>query len=266
MQLLIHHLIIVHDLPVHDGHRRSDHSVLRKSDLSKRPRITGHAAEYPYTQIPTLTKKLGYKGVTAQYMTIPVSSATRSARRPVQLTASSQIYMVAVVGILTIPISSDRTKERAWHITISMLAGAGCFAVIIATQNPKVQYAFLCFGVAAIFANPPLVLVWTSNIIAYPAEKRAITQAWVNALGNSASIYGSFLWPAKTGPKYTMGFAVTLAMLAACAAGAQAMNYLNKKYPYSYEMPARRQDVEMPEEMGTGAETPLEKSDIIHLK
>ncbi|GHJ88969.1 hypothetical protein NliqN6_5371 [Naganishia liquefaciens] len=195
--------------------------------------------------IPTLTKKMGYQGVMAQYMTIP-------------------IYMVAVVGIIIIPMSSDRTKERAWHITISMLGGAACFAVLIATQHPKVQYAFLCFGVAAIYANPPLVLVWTSNIIAYPAEKRAITQAFVNALGNSASIYGSFLWPAKTGPKYTMGFAVTLAMLAACAAGAQAMNYLNKKYPYSYEMPARRQDVEMPEEMGTGAETPLEKSDMSH--
>jgi predicted MFS family arabinose efflux permease len=172
--------------------------------------------------------------------------------------------MVAVVGILVIPISSDRLKERPWHITISMAAGAGCFAVLVATQNAKVQYVFLCFGVAFIYANAPLVLVWTSNIISYPAEKRAITQAFVNAMGNSASIYGSFLWPAKTGPKYTMGFAVTLAMLAACAAGAQVMSFLNKKYPYSYEMPARRQDIEMPEEMGTGANTPLEKSEIIH--
>lgn len=80
----------------------------------------------------------------------------------------------------------------------------------------------------------------------------------------SASIYGSFLWPKNTGPKYTMGFAVTLGMLAACSIGAQVMRFLNNKYPYHYETPARRQDVEMPEELGTGANTPMEKSEIIH--
>jgi predicted MFS family arabinose efflux permease len=175
-----------------------------------------------------------------------------------------QIYMVAVVGIVVIPMSSDRFKERPIHISISMGLGAACFAVLIATQNAKIQYVFLCFGVAFIYANAPLVLVWTSNIISYPAEKRAITQAFVNAMGNSASIYGSFLWPAKTGPKYTMGFAVTLGMLAACSIGAQCMRFLNNKYPYHFEMPARREDIEMPEELGTGAESPIEKPDIIH--
>lgn len=172
--------------------------------------------------------------------------------------------MVAVVGIVIIPMSSDRFKERPFHIATSMAMGAACFAVLIATQNHKVQYVFLCFGVAFIYANAPLVLVWTSNIISYPAEKRAITQAFVNAMGNSASIYGSFLWPARTGPKYTMGFSVTLAMLAACSLGAIGMRYLNNKYPYHYEIPARRQDVEMPDEMGTGADTPIEKSEIMH--
>ncbi|KAJ9094626.1 hypothetical protein QFC19_007839 [Naganishia cerealis] len=215
--------------------------------------------------IPTLTKNMGYKGTTAQYMTIPVSvrPLARGAA-PFAEGCHLQIYMVAVVGILVIPMSSDRFKERPFHISISMGLGAGCFAVLIATQKHIIQYVFLCFGVALIYANAPLVLVWTSNIISYPAEKRAITQAFVNALGNSASIYGAFLWPAKTGPKYIMGFSVTLAMLAACSIGAQAMRFLNTKYPYHFEMPARRQDIEMPEEFGTGAESPMEKSEIIH--
>jgi predicted MFS family arabinose efflux permease len=209
---------------------------------------------------------MGYKGTMAQYMTIPVSLETKSVIVAVETdtTMIQKIYMVAVVGIVVIPMSSDRLKERPFHIAITMAMGAACFAVLIATQNHKVQYVFLCFGVAFIYANAPLVLVWTSNIISYPAEKRAITQAFVNAMGNSASIYGSFLWPAKTGPKYTMGFSVTLAMLAACSMGALGMRYLNNKYPYHYDLPARRQDVEMPEEMGTGANTPIEKSEIIH--
>lgn len=36
-----------------------------------------------------------------------------------------------------------------------------------------------CFAVAGIYACAPLTLVWTSNIISWPAEKRAITQAFV---------------------------------------------------------------------------------------
>lgn len=120
-------------------------------------------------------------------MTIPVSSTACLQTDTVLNTAISaavnQIYMVALVGIIVIPTSSDLRKERAWHITFTMLAGAACFGIIMGVNSRKVQYAFLCLGVAFIFANPPLVLVWTSNIIAWPAEKRAITQAFVNAMG-----------------------------------------------------------------------------------
>ncbi len=141
--------------------------------------------------IPTLTKLIYPDAVTAQYMTIP-------------------IYMVAVIFILVIPFSSDLRKERGFHLAGAMAISAVSFIVLIACQHRKVQYAFLCFGVGGIYASAPLVLVWTSNIISWPAEKRAVTQAFVNAMGNSASIYGAFLWPANTAPKYTMGFSVTL--------------------------------------------------------
>lgn len=141
--------------------------------------------------IPTLTKRIYPHGVTSQYMTIP-------------------IYIVAVVFILVIPFSSDLCKERGFHLAAAMGISALSFIVLIACQNYHVQYVFLCFGVGGIYASAPLALVWTSNIISWPAEKRAVTQAFVNAMGNSASIYGSFLWPASTAPKYTMGFSVTL--------------------------------------------------------
>lgn len=133
------------------------------------------------------------KGVDSQYMTIP-------------------IYAVAVAMILIIPISSDLRKERGFHLAGAMGIAAVSFIAIVAAgpARQKVQYAFLCFGVGGIYASAPIALVWTSNIISWPAEKRAVTQAFVNAMGNSASIYGSFLWPANTAPKYTMGFSVTL--------------------------------------------------------
>lgn len=87
-------------------------------------------------------------------------------------------------------------------------------------------------AIGGIYACAPLVLVWTSNVICWPAEKRAVTQAFVNALGNSASIYGSFLWPKTTAPLYRQGFATTLAMCAAGATMAQVTRYLVNKHPY----------------------------------
>jgi hypothetical protein len=102
----------------------------------------------------------------------------------------------------------------------------------LGNDNLKVQYAFLCFAVGGIYASCPLVLVWTSNVVSWPAEKRAVTQAFVNAMGNSASIYGSFLWPATTAPLYRQGFATTMACCLALAIAAQVTRFFVIKHPY----------------------------------
>jgi hypothetical protein len=44
-------------------------------------------------------------------------------------------------------------------------------------------------------------------------EKRAISIALINGVGNLSSVYGSFFWPVGDAPKYTMGFAITTAFM-----------------------------------------------------
>ncbi|KAF8063345.1 major facilitator superfamily domain-containing protein [Lyophyllum atratum] len=162
--------------------------------------------------IPTLVSQTGYKGFTAQYMTIPV-------------------YMVALVGILVFSFVSDWRRERAnWITGAAGVAGVG-FVVTVVSGNLKVKYAFLCLAVGGVYAVCPLTLLWVSSIIDHPAEKRAIAIALVNGLGNSASIYGSFLWPSNTGPRYVQGFAVTTVFVFLLAALAQINKYLLIKYP-----------------------------------
>jgi hypothetical protein len=51
--------------------------------------------------------------------------------------------------------------------------------------------------------------MWVANVVDTPAEKRAVAIALVNALGNSSSIYGVFLWPDKDAPRYIPGFSAT---------------------------------------------------------
>ncbi len=62
--------------------------------------------------------------------------------------------------------------------------------------------------------------MWVANIIDSPAEERAVAIALVNVLGNSASLYGVFLWPSKDAPRYIPGFSATncwMAMIAVVA-------------------------------------------------
>lgn len=65
--------------------------------------------------------------------------------------------------------------------------------------------ATFAFGI--IYGCSPLVKTWSAEVVRYPAEKRAISIALINSLGNASSIYGSWLWPDYQAPKYTMGFA-----------------------------------------------------------
>ena len=77
----------------------------------------------------------------------------------------------------------------------------------------------LIFAFGAVYALPPLILyvrsvsnerhffdtqesTWVPNVITHPVQKRAVAIALVNALGNSASIYGVFLWPATDAPRF----------------------------------------------------------------
>lgn len=64
------------------------------------------------------------------------------------------------------------------------------FIILIAVSTNMVKYVFIILAFGCIYALPPLILTWVPNILCAPAEKRAVAIALVNALGNSASIYG----------------------------------------------------------------------------
>jgi len=52
---------------------------------------------------------------------------------------------------------------------------------------------------------------------------------------NLASIYGSFLWPKDTAPRYATGWGVTAGLCFMCGVLALTMGWLNKKYPYTFD-------------------------------
>lgn len=65
----------------------------------------------------------------------------------------------------------------------------------------------MIFAVGIIYGFFVLAATWGPNVIPAPAQKRAVSIAIINGIGNSASIYGVFIWPKSDGPRYVPGFA-----------------------------------------------------------
>ncbi|WWC65223.1 uncharacterized protein I303_107837 [Kwoniella dejecticola CBS 10117] len=162
--------------------------------------------------VPTLIGALGWTGYTGQYHTIP-------------------LYAAAFVFILGFCFTADRLQRKPEAITLAATLGTVFFIIVVSTTTHMVQYVFLILAFGCVYALPPLILTWVPNIIGHPAEKRAVAIALTNALGNSASIYGVFLWPKTDAPRYIPGFSATTIFMALIAVGAQVMHYLVKKYP-----------------------------------
>ena len=145
--------------------------------------------------IPTIVKAVGYTSTKAQWMTVP-------------------IYMTAAAMLIIFSYTADRTGDRRWHITACFVISLICSIVCIASSSGQVRYAMLCFFIGGLYTALPLILTWTTEIVALPAGKRACTMAIANSVGNLASVYGSHLWPSTTGPRYVMGFSVVTGFLA----------------------------------------------------
>ena len=146
--------------------------------------------------IPTITKSLGYTTVVAQYMTVPV-------------------YVVATICLNICAYSADRCGERRWHVSGSLAVGFVGALVCTIVQTPVVRYVMLCFVAAGIWSALPLILAWASKTLDFPAEKRAICIAMINAVGNLSSVYGSQIWPSSSAPRYTLGWGITAGFLGA---------------------------------------------------
>ncbi|KAJ6468177.1 hypothetical protein DFH09DRAFT_1345227 [Mycena vulgaris] len=110
-------------------------------------------------------------------------------------------FRILLTATLSVAYSSDRSKERAFHIAAPACLAGLMYALSLGIKNHTAQYIFLCFGLGGTWTALPIVLAWTPTIIAYPNEKRGLAQAFVNMVANLAPIYGAYLWPASDAPR-----------------------------------------------------------------
>jgi len=149
--------------------------------------------------VPSVINGLGYSSANAQLLTIP-------------------IYVFAAIITLVWAWGSDLTQIRSpWIMGGYGIAVLGFIAQLAIPHPayPGLTYGFL-FPVAAGLYCPFTCLVsWIGNSLA-PSSKRAVGMALLISVGNMGGVMGSNIYLSRESPKYTTGFAASLAMC--CAA------------------------------------------------
>jgi hypothetical protein len=98
--------------------------------------------------------------------------------------------------------------------------------------NFKARYALLVIMASGLWASNGLALSYASVTFGeMPNETRAISLAFVNAMGNLAQIYGAYLFPSNNAPKYLLGFGVISGLCFTGVVSYAALFVFLRKYP-----------------------------------
>ncbi|KAJ5082307.1 major facilitator superfamily domain-containing protein [Penicillium argentinense] len=126
------------------------------------------------------------------------------------------IYGVAFVATGITSYCSDKVPTWRGLIIAGWLTFSLVCSIIVCTvYNFTARYVLLVLMAAGLWSTNGGTLAYASSAFAgmHP-HARGVALAMVNALGNLAQIYGSYLFPKDDRPEYIMGFSVISAMLA----------------------------------------------------
>ena len=98
-------------------------------------------------------------------------------------------YCVALIAILAVGWSSDRTKERRWHTALSMLAASvGLLLSAIAQDRTVLAIAMFCVAGAGMYSYLPGFWALPTSFLSGTAAAASI--GLINSIGNLGGLVG----------------------------------------------------------------------------
>lgn len=155
---------------------------------------------------PTLTKTLGYDSTISLVLVAPP-------------------YIFMVIWSCSHGIVSDKVGNRFWFFLYPVplvIAGALIFMFV---DNFGGRY-FSLFLLVFIFATNGTIYSWIANAIPRPPAKRAAALAFVNSVGNAASIWTPFTYNDSDAPHYVVAMGINIALVGAAGIGAVLLRFI----------------------------------------
>jgi sugar phosphate permease len=128
-------------------------------------------------------------------------------------------YSVALIAILLIAWSSDRTKERRWHTALSMAtAGLGLLLSVVSRDHNVLAISMFCLAAAGMFGYLPGFWALPTSFLTGTAAAASI--GLINSIGNLGGFVGPYIvgYVSKTTNSFAGGvlYLSFSALLAAC--------------------------------------------------
>lgn len=127
---------------------------------------------------PSIVLTLGYGRIETLLLTVPVWFATWCAA-------------------LAVTWSADRTSDRSIHIICLLTVSAVGNAIVGGTTSVGARFFGMFLMPMGAVSAFQIIVAWVANSFIRPMVKRSAAIAICNAIGNCASIYGTYFYPGK---------------------------------------------------------------------
>ncbi|KAL2823834.1 major facilitator superfamily domain-containing protein [Aspergillus cavernicola] len=162
----------------------------------------------------------------------PSLTGTLGYDRTISLLLVAPPYIFMVIYSMTHSYLSDRFENRFWFFVYPIPITIIGFVIFMTTDAFGPRY-FSFFLMVFVFAQNGTVYSWIAGAIPRPPAKRAAAYAFINSVGNSASIWTPYTYRDGDEPHYRLAMVVCIALQAVGALMAVFMyfhlNALNKR-------------------------------------
>ncbi|XPS72206.1 hypothetical protein M3J09_004372 [Ascochyta lentis] len=138
----------------------------------------------------------------------------------VALLLTAPPYVLGTAVSFFVAWSSDRKKERGFHIMINNCCAIIGFIISVATLNTAARYTAAFLYTSGSFSANALVYTWAVSSLGQTPEKRAAGGAIVNICGHLGNVMSPYFFPDSDAPRYTMAMIlqIVFAALTFCTA------------------------------------------------
>lgn len=173
--------------------------------------------------LPTILRGMGYRGTHAQLLSVPP-------------------YACAAVLTIAVGWFADRTRWRGYcNMAISSIGIAG-FCMLLASQDPHIQYAGTFLAAMGIYPTIPNTLAWVANNT-QGVYKRGLVIGIVVGWGNLNGIVSSNVYITSQAPRFWTGHGVCLGALAVCLLGGSIAMHLLLRAENSRRLSGKRDNM-----------------------
>ncbi|KAM7184312.1 putative transporter [Naviculisporaceae sp. PSN 640] len=148
--------------------------------------------------LPLVVQGMGYSALEANLMSVPP-------------------FVCGAAGLYLFAISSDRHKDRGYHIVGGILVVLVGLILVLTVPTNQGRYVALCVLLFGSYVPPLLTAAWLSGNTPAPG-KRAIVLG-VMGFGNLAGAIGSGIYRKEYAPEYRTPLFVTLGFVSAALVG-----------------------------------------------